>query len=392
MDDSFDPYLKWLGIRSPERPPNHYALLGLSLFEDDPEVVSNAADRQMSHVRTFQVGPHSHWSQRLLNELAAAKLCLLKAERKAAYDANLGEQLAAAEAAAAATAAASAAETSAVVEPSEIPPVVDVTPTSAEFVAVPEYGAEHGDAAYYADAEDNPTYAGEANAPPIAGPPVVAPSPTPIGEPPLAAPPPDAFDFARRSAPMSFGPPSVNEPTVPPPAGLVDHVAGNGFPAQAAVYGAAPAQAQPPATAGPPELPHVAVFNSARPTTTAARVRLQRRRSSPLGIYVFLAGLLLVAVVLGKVVSNQREAFEREDAARRAAASAQREAAAAAAAKPKRRVVRERPAPSVNAHRPRSSAPDDRVPLRQRTPGEAGAPASYVDPLLQEAEGPPGAP
>ena len=70
MADRFDPYLHWLGIRDPERPPNHYRLLGVAPFEDDPDVLSNAADRQMSHVRTFQAGRHSAESQKLLNELA----------------------------------------------------------------------------------------------------------------------------------------------------------------------------------------------------------------------------------------------------------------------------------------------------------------------------------
>ncbi|MBN2476563.1 MAG: hypothetical protein JXB62_18255 [Pirellulales bacterium] len=92
MAEAFDPYLTWLGIRDPQRPPNHYRLLGVALFEDDPRVLEHAADRQMAHVRTFQTGRHSAQSQRLLNELATAKLCLLNAEKKAAYDARLRAQ------------------------------------------------------------------------------------------------------------------------------------------------------------------------------------------------------------------------------------------------------------------------------------------------------------
>jgi hypothetical protein len=92
---SFDPYLQWLGIRSPQRPPNHYQLLGLELFEADRDVIATAADRQMAHVRKYQSGPHSSLSQRLLNELAAAKLCLLKPETKSQYDAALRNTLAA---------------------------------------------------------------------------------------------------------------------------------------------------------------------------------------------------------------------------------------------------------------------------------------------------------
>lgn len=84
--DDFDPYRKWLGIPPRDQPPNHYRLLSLGLFEDDPDTISNAADRQMAHLRTFQTGPHSALSQRLLNECAAARLCLLKPEEKAKYD------------------------------------------------------------------------------------------------------------------------------------------------------------------------------------------------------------------------------------------------------------------------------------------------------------------
>ena len=86
---TFDPYHKWLGIPAAEQPPNHYRLLAINLFEDDPDVIEGAADRQMSHVRTFQAGPHSADSQKLLNELSAAKICLLDPHKRAAYDAEL---------------------------------------------------------------------------------------------------------------------------------------------------------------------------------------------------------------------------------------------------------------------------------------------------------------
>lgn len=86
---TFDPYLTWLGIRDPQRPPNHYRLLGLELFENDPEVIAAAADRQMTYVRTYQAGQQGEHSQRLLTELTTAKLCLLKPERKRDYDNRL---------------------------------------------------------------------------------------------------------------------------------------------------------------------------------------------------------------------------------------------------------------------------------------------------------------
>jgi len=93
MPDSFDPYHKWLGISPKDQPPNHYRLLGVDPFESDPGVIESAADRQMSHVRTFQSGKHSVLSQQLLNEIAAAKIILLNSEKRARYDKELKAQL-----------------------------------------------------------------------------------------------------------------------------------------------------------------------------------------------------------------------------------------------------------------------------------------------------------
>ena len=88
----FDPYLQWLGIRSPERPPNHYRLLGVEPFESDASVIETAADRQMAHVRTFQHGKDADLSQQILNELATAKVCLLDGKSKFEYDTALKQK------------------------------------------------------------------------------------------------------------------------------------------------------------------------------------------------------------------------------------------------------------------------------------------------------------
>lgn len=93
--ESFDPYYRWLGIPPQEQPANHYRLLGITPFEADPEVISNAADQRMAHLRQFQAGPRGAFSQQLLNEVAAAKICLLKPEKKAEYDGKLRADLAA---------------------------------------------------------------------------------------------------------------------------------------------------------------------------------------------------------------------------------------------------------------------------------------------------------
>lgn len=98
MSEEFDPYRKWLGIAPHEQPAHHYRLLGIAPFEDDPDVIENAADRQMAHLRTFQSGKHGPLSQKILNELSAAKGTLLDRGRKAIYDAELQDRLYAAEA------------------------------------------------------------------------------------------------------------------------------------------------------------------------------------------------------------------------------------------------------------------------------------------------------
>jgi formylglycine-generating enzyme required for sulfatase activity len=93
MPQAFDPYHKWLGIPKDEQPPNHYRLLAIGFFEDDGDVIQAAADRQMAHLRTYQNGPNSELSQKLLNEVAAARVCLLKPATKKAYDARLRKEL-----------------------------------------------------------------------------------------------------------------------------------------------------------------------------------------------------------------------------------------------------------------------------------------------------------
>lgn len=88
----FDPYRKWLGIPEDQRPPNHYQLLGIAPDELDPEVIEAAAVRQSAFVRNFQSGKYGTEATRLLTEIAAARLCLLNAAKRAAYDAELTRQ------------------------------------------------------------------------------------------------------------------------------------------------------------------------------------------------------------------------------------------------------------------------------------------------------------
>ncbi len=82
---TFDPYHKWLGIPPEQQPANHYRLLGVADFESDRDVIESAADRQMAHVRSFQNGPNADHSQRILNEISQARICLLGQDSKTSY-------------------------------------------------------------------------------------------------------------------------------------------------------------------------------------------------------------------------------------------------------------------------------------------------------------------
>jgi formylglycine-generating enzyme required for sulfatase activity len=88
-DIDFDPYYKWLGIPPLEQPANKYRLLGITIFESDPEVIEAAVQRQIAHVRTYSLGPHAERSQDLLRELVAARVTLLDKQLKSKYDREL---------------------------------------------------------------------------------------------------------------------------------------------------------------------------------------------------------------------------------------------------------------------------------------------------------------
>jgi len=96
MTEGFDPYRKWLGIPPKDQPPHHYRLLGLEPFEPDPDVIATAADGRMAQVKKFQAGKYSALSQKVLNEIAAAKVTLLNTGKRAEYDRQLRERLEAA--------------------------------------------------------------------------------------------------------------------------------------------------------------------------------------------------------------------------------------------------------------------------------------------------------
>ena len=122
MSEVFDPYHVWLGIPPQEQPANHYRLLTASLFEGNPDVIDNAADRQTAHLRNFQSGKYAKFAEQLLNEVAAARVCLLDPKKKAVYDEQLRARI-------------SARSASAIRRAVAAPPAETVSPHPAPFVS-----------------------------------------------------------------------------------------------------------------------------------------------------------------------------------------------------------------------------------------------------------------
>ncbi|MFT5091703.1 MAG: hypothetical protein ACI93T_000517 [Porticoccaceae bacterium] len=141
MSDSFDPYYIWLGIPPKDQPPNHYRLLGLQELEENTDVIDAAANRQTTYLHEMAAGPNRKESQQLLNEVAAARRCLLSPEKKNEYDEKLRADTAAAEAAKAAVAPPVAAAppvavpVAQAVAPAVVPAVAPAVPTVAHAVA-----------------------------------------------------------------------------------------------------------------------------------------------------------------------------------------------------------------------------------------------------------------
>ena len=84
-----DPYYKWLGIPPDEQPPHYYRLLGVRIFESDPEVIESAANQRMEYLQSLSGGDHPAAAQQLLSEMARARIKLLDEKTRATYNAEL---------------------------------------------------------------------------------------------------------------------------------------------------------------------------------------------------------------------------------------------------------------------------------------------------------------
>jgi hypothetical protein len=88
MNVDFDPYYSLLGIAPAEQPADHYRLLGIERLELNTDVIVNAAERQLDHLKRFSA-THSQHALSLCEEINKARDCLLDVESHRLYAAEL---------------------------------------------------------------------------------------------------------------------------------------------------------------------------------------------------------------------------------------------------------------------------------------------------------------
>ena len=92
--DPIDPYHKWLGIPKSQQPATHYRMLGIELFEHNPDVIDAAASRQVAYLHQLTSGPHRRQIQKLMNEIAKARRTLSDVQMRERYDEQLRQKMA----------------------------------------------------------------------------------------------------------------------------------------------------------------------------------------------------------------------------------------------------------------------------------------------------------
>lgn len=94
MSLSSDDYYRLLGIRVDCVPPSHYQFLGLAEFENSQDRIQLAVRELDSKLRAVIQGPDVALAQQMLNQIAAAKICLTDKSLKSRYDETLNAKLA----------------------------------------------------------------------------------------------------------------------------------------------------------------------------------------------------------------------------------------------------------------------------------------------------------
>ncbi|HET6881866.1 MAG TPA: hypothetical protein VFI31_17000 [Pirellulales bacterium] len=150
MSQAFNPYREWLGIAAHSDSPSYYELLGLRPLENDATKVEPAYQRQAAKLAGHLSGGQADVAQRLMGELAEARITLMTPTAKRAYDSALAGavqaagQKASAQAAMPSSTQATAAPTTAQPTPVQAQPLaaqpLAAQPLAAQDAAAPIYG------------------------------------------------------------------------------------------------------------------------------------------------------------------------------------------------------------------------------------------------------------
>lgn len=92
--DKLTAYHEWLGISLKKELPNFYELLGIPLFETNPNVISNGAARCISFLQSMVASEYAELAQEIQKEVAQAKLCLMRENSRLEYQNKLMSLLA----------------------------------------------------------------------------------------------------------------------------------------------------------------------------------------------------------------------------------------------------------------------------------------------------------
>jgi hypothetical protein len=84
--DDFDGYRKWLGIANKKRPPTHYELLGISLDEDDADVIQAVVEQRRHYVESKRGEGHDAVVTEILYRISEAEATLRNDEMRRDYD------------------------------------------------------------------------------------------------------------------------------------------------------------------------------------------------------------------------------------------------------------------------------------------------------------------
>ncbi len=91
-----DAYVRFLDLPPGPRPPHHYALLELELFCSQPERIENAVQKLFRRIKPYEYNADRKTREQIqdvMNQIATARVVLMDARAKDAYDRDLAERL-----------------------------------------------------------------------------------------------------------------------------------------------------------------------------------------------------------------------------------------------------------------------------------------------------------